>query len=325
MTGSGTKKDSVINMSTDFQQFSERVSLSCPRRAAGGESLRVLSRGFSLVELIVVMAIFAILASVAIPGMVKLGLFSRNELENTAREIHALMQTAQVYAVQRHTNAAVVYGLDNWNPDAAAGVAKPIQDSITGEMVRVLQSAALMYRIKNPLDWTSAVIFEPALGTDESLYVPVASDEGGFREFQGEMVVLLVNPGTGLPVYQSELARYTSAGNVNSGPAALGMNVIRAEWNREFDEGSQKEIIRWAWFPAHVFTSDTRLEVGGTSERFEIMVAPIPSVVAEQRFVGLPPARELFDTERAKLFGPSNLVCIPIELFRSSGRIKIVS
>jgi len=63
-------------------------------------------RGFSLVELIVVMAIMAALSLVAIPWFVKIS--QRNALKSAAREVQTTLLAARMKAVKRNQQVSVV-------------------------------------------------------------------------------------------------------------------------------------------------------------------------------------------------------------------------
>lgn len=64
------------------------------------------SRGFSLVELLIVMAIIASVALVGIPWFVKIG--QRSKLKSAAREVQTTLLAARVKAVNRNRAVSVV-------------------------------------------------------------------------------------------------------------------------------------------------------------------------------------------------------------------------
>ena len=188
------------------------------------------------------MTIFAILAAVAIPGLARLGIFSRNELPGTAQELHSLLVSANVYASTNHVSTAVTYNMDNWvdpliNTDNTAGLSAPIIDSVTTEHLRVIQAAAMMYSFKYTAAATSTVVFQPTtdISYGDEVYVPVGNSDGTFKTFPGRMTMLLQDPASTVlqPVYVNDNPRFLQSGS--SGVAALGMRAIRAEWYRKFD------------------------------------------------------------------------------------------
>ncbi len=245
--------------------------------------------GFSLVELIVVMTIFVILAAMAVAGFARLPIFSRNELNNTAQELHSLLVAANVYASAQHVNTAVVYEIDNFG-----AMTKPIVDSVTQQPLRVLQSAAMMYQLPS--------------GPNKGAYASVPTDDGNFRKFPGGMVVFLwemeprrwdgTEPVNLLMPYYSDPDAGFDASATNCAPASeaerhvqmlgrLGMNIISV-----FDENRGAGVL----MPAHVFTPSNRIDVAAVTacgaagtdsmrERYRIYVGPSPDTAPDARLV----------------------------------------
>lgn len=69
-------------------------------------SLERRSRGYSLVEMLVVVAIFALMALVTLPWFFKLT--QRNALKSSAREIQITLSAARMSAVKRNAQVSVV-------------------------------------------------------------------------------------------------------------------------------------------------------------------------------------------------------------------------
>ena len=67
--------------------------------------------GFTLVELLVVVAIIIMLASVTVPAMVRGGWLGGNPTNSAARDLFALLRASQVYATTHNVDAAVAYGI----------------------------------------------------------------------------------------------------------------------------------------------------------------------------------------------------------------------
>jgi len=119
--------------------------------------------GLTMVELVVVVAIIAIMAAVAIPSFARMGLLWRNDLQASAREIYTLLRAARIYAGTYNVETAVVY--TTYTPD--------------GSIANNLRAAALMYQ--HPTQ-----TFKDEEGNTRRLFVPVTSrDEGQLRPLPG--------------------------------------------------------------------------------------------------------------------------------------------
>jgi len=72
------------------------------------------SHGLSLVEILSVLAIIAIMASVTVPMMWRMGAFSRERRTGAARELYAMLRAAKVYAASNRVDTALAY---YYNPE----------------------------------------------------------------------------------------------------------------------------------------------------------------------------------------------------------------
>lgn len=279
------------------------------------------ARGFTLTELLVVVAIGALVTAAAIPAIANLGIFSRNELKGTARELYSLLQAARMYAASQNVNCAVVYVLDNYEtpearPTNDPGLAAPVMDPdpTVNRPVRLIVGAALMYEL-------------PASSKGfQHKYVPVPGDEGNFQTFQRGMVIPLelskrysddVADNIG-QLYSLDTPRLDPSQNL-TGVAQIGLTVVPMypEGHGANVPGALPEdpaaLNDFQYLLAHVFTPAGKLtentNLGApklSKERFTFFVTPPPDTDSSERF----------DTN-------GKIVNVPIEINKSSGRIRL--
>lgn len=218
-----------------------------------------------MIELLVVLAIVAIMTSLAIPIAARWGAFSNDELNSATRNLHSMLRAAQIHAATYRVNAGVAY------------YAQPLLDSVTNQEVLVATAYAMVYS-------------KP--GSDK--YYFVRDSDGQFRTFPTDIVLFLSHPD---PL-----------------PQNLGMtqiNLWTGETGEEVDEG-----LFWA----HVFKPTSDMVTTGGRERFVVQLGPTPTEDPEVRLVR---------PDLGVLFLPgtndTNLMGSRIELFRSTGRVKVAS
>lgn len=76
--------------------------------------------GFTLVEFIVVMGIIGLLTAISLPSLVRMGAFSQNGVDDSAREVYGTLRAARSHAANERVDTAVVYNL------------KRVEDSLWG-------------------------------------------------------------------------------------------------------------------------------------------------------------------------------------------------
>jgi len=131
--------------------------------------------GFTMTELLVVMSIIVILVAAAIPTFARLGVFSRGDMQNTARELYNLLTAARVYASTYRVNTAVAYDYADMG------------DSVTGGAARALRAAALLYE-------------HPRRDGDENKFFAPVPGRDLFRPFPGRCVIFLGDPADDAPL-----------------------------------------------------------------------------------------------------------------------------
>lgn len=309
------------------------------------------SRGFTLIEVLVVVGIIAVISAIAIPGLAKLGAFTRDEFKRTVSQVDSLLRAAEIYSTTYHVNAAVVYSMDHYSESEAAAVdttpvinpfaedpgdpanpiTQPVVDSFTGAAVRQIEAAAVMYQLPS----TS--------GGLSGLYVPIPGDLGEFQPLPPGMSIMLQNPekpdGVDPLLYETfywEGARsnYRSTATVNQ-IGSLGMNRVEVALGVPAGMDSTTYLnfannpanyLREA-FAAHVFRPSGRLslpsdfgapECGDCGrERFTLYIAPGADRPLDERLID-PESTDRFDVS-----GISNLRFRKIYVHKSTGRTSI--
>ena len=293
------------------------------------------SNGFTLVEVLVVLAIVALISAIAIPGLAHLGAFSRDEFKRTVTEVDSLLRAAQIYSTTYHVNTAVVYNMDHYSPEEARGITPdvaitdPIIDSLTGVPVRQIEAAAIMYQLPS------------TMGAIANLYVPVPNDNGEFKPMPSGMSIMLQNPekiALGLPArYEPNYLEFAWSNYrpvvTENRIGSLGMNSVNTILGIPSGLNNQELTnfllnsteITTGLFPAHVFTPAGRLSVTGNflecgdcdRERFSLFIGPSADRPLDERVVD-PESTALLDGN-----GRSNLLYRKIYLHKSTARTSV--
>ena len=290
------------------------------------------SGGFSLVELLVVMAIIAILMGISIPI---LRMFSQNDMDRGARSLYTLVRAARVYATTYNVKAAVVYELDQDPVNSA------VRDTLRGQSTRVLRGAMLLYQLPDNM------------GSYKQLYVPTVENGGEFTGFPFGYSVLLDAPPTGTQI-PPPLAQALAYGDAEIQSQSSNAGLLGMTWVQFYDAPiDQDPVVREAeynagnrvWLLGHVFDSGGRLyfptvpeppdtpmpPAAPPGQRFSILFAPSPDRPAEERTWA---TRIVDDALLADWWGgrlpnaqgdSMGMVGTPIEIYRSTGRVRMGS
>jgi prepilin-type N-terminal cleavage/methylation domain-containing protein len=298
----------------------ERKAKRCTERHGATRT----TGGFTLVELMVVLAIIVFLTALAIPGLARLGAFSRDEFRRTVQEVSALLRSAQIYSTTYNVNTAVVYSMDNWSgAELTSGVAdfgfEPVVDTVSGVVVRQFEAAAVMYQLPS------------------GAYTPIPDPIGDFTPFPQDMAIMLSNPEDIDPLFDDQFLEIYYHDEVWSNfqpePVAanfcicgMGLSTINA------DLPAASGVL----FPAHVFRSSGRMSLGNPfsdcpiapalcdRERFSIYIAPHADRSLEERLVQPEIPAYVYDADS----GPGtdwqpNLLYRELHVFKSTGRTEV--
>lgn len=317
--------------------------------------------GFTLVEILVVLAIVAVVSAIAIPGLAKMGAFSRDEFKRATQEVNSVLRSAQLYATTYNVNTAVVYSMDHYSQTEATqldtlpvadpsdedlgdpfeAIASPIIDSLTGTPVRQIEAAAIMYQLPS------------TMGANlRDKFVPIPGDLGEFRPLPQGMSIALQSPepenidtsNPSVPIYGPLYSEYgwsnyrsdatinrMGDGGMKRITAALGLPPALTGGDL-FTLATNPANYTVENFPAHVFRPSGRLdspqfgfECGSgancTRERYSLYITPAADRPLDERLVQ-PENPDLSYLDTNGVL-QSNLRYREIHIFKSTGRIAI--
>jgi prepilin-type N-terminal cleavage/methylation domain-containing protein len=306
------------------------------------EHKRRNGRGFTLVELIVVLAIVALLTALAVPGLARLGAFSDDTLGQESRQLFELLAAARVYATTYNVRTAVVYNLDTYkspqvNPNNdPLPLASFVNDTITGAPTRFITAATMMYALPDSEIKFAAAISPLFAGGTQEAFVPATGKEWQWREFDDGVALLMkedpTDPGN---VYASDAPRFDATAGC-SGVGKLGMycgvpvilDFDTADAALKAGAPAQDQAQYFARFPAHVFTPDGRVEATASDkERFTFYLGYRPDEPIERRLTNPDFPAFVFPgvDDNGDPISIPNLRVVPMEIYRSTGRVKIAS
>jgi hypothetical protein len=302
-----------------------------------------------------------VVSAIAIPGLAKMGAFSRDEFKRATQEVNSVLRAAQLYATTYNVNTAVVYSMDHYSQaeatqldtlpvtdpsdedpgDPFEPVASPIVDSLTGTPVRQIEAAAIMYQLPS------------TMGANlRDKFVPIPGDLGEFRPLPQGMSIALQSPepenidnsNPSVPIYgplYSEFgwSNYRSTATINRVgdggmkriTAALGLPPALTG-GELFTLATVPSNYTVENFPAHVFRPSGRLdspqfgfECGSGAncarERYSLYITPSADRPLDERVVQ--PENPDLSYIDTNGVEQSNLRYREIQIFKSTGRIAI--
>ncbi len=257
-------------------------------------------RGYSLIELLVVLAIISMIAGVAVPTLMKAGAFSREDQSISSRLIYDMLKGAQVYASTHRTDAALVYGVDTQT------------DSDSGSTVRVVDVIALCRRAT---DAEADLLYLAGDARRDILFVPVATKAGTFRWLRDGMCIQgdIFDQADDFSSEESDAENDFGLMPVLLTDDGAILSPRPGSHYRPDGDAVLPALPSPDMYPAHIFKPSGYVDCGSAKERYVFYVGPTPESPAADRFVDptagtlepLPPHR--------------------VELFRSTGRVKVSS
>jgi prepilin-type N-terminal cleavage/methylation domain-containing protein len=275
------------------------------------------NKGFTLVEMLVVITLIAIIASISIPVVQKIGWLSRDKLHQAAGTEIAILKAARAYAGTHNVDTAVIYNITLRH------------DSHLQKPVQVLNGTAVVRRMRREELDALAQLYPPAQRDDlirhftgsESggrlPYVPVESSGNGWREIAGGCVIgHFRHQDTGLaPLRDTVQEWHVKAGlvpvrvlDITLGEAVPEIPFLEDHNPPDSELGNPDyAVARW---PAHVFMPSGTMLIPGDKNRAVVQVLPNPEAPIEERM--------------AEYEGYRDIEVELIEIFANTGRVKAV-
>ena len=242
------------------------------------------SHGLSLVEILTVLAIIAIMASVTVPMMWRMGAFSRERRTGAARELYAMLRAAKVYAASNRVDTALAYNYLEV-PLVAEQAAVPKEfDGALGIWRRFL------YQTITVREMTTEEKNRPGISLQGDAFVPLQNRSGIFRPMEEGTCAYLVD------APQVELEN--------------GLKKIYV-----YDPDGTPLYVDLSGVPvplfAHVFKPSGRMRTDSAKQRYVLHVGLKPDANLDERFEN--PDSPTRDNE----------IRIPVELFAATGRVNV--
>jgi prepilin-type N-terminal cleavage/methylation domain-containing protein len=267
--------------------------------------------GFTLTELLVSMAIIALVVGLAIPTVNRIGGFLGNKSDQAARELFGTLRGARVHAINYRVDTAVFYVLSERADTAWQRPAYVIDAYGVARKANAAEIAAI--RAANPgISETEA----------KSAYIVVSEYDRRIQQFPKDSCILghIEDPDSVPATYVPEYPPTTPVLFAADLPAK-GMKkilVFDSDYNQimprfELDAGND------GYFPAHVFKSSGVMEpLDSPVARYIVNVGPAPDASEDERFTVAPGQDPAY---------PEGLLVAPvrIELYRTTGRVRITS
>lgn len=256
-----------------------------------------LSRlGLTLTEVIVVMAIVAMMTAVALPTLTRMGLLSHDDLVRSSREVFKLVNTTRLYASTFRVNAALVY-VEGTRQDTF------MTNASTGEPLNtpIVDGLGIAWRPRRE-DFASGPLSSIPQSQRNFTYVLVNDAAGRVREMAENTCI------------QNAIV---AAGNYVAIPGSIDIYLYDSEGNPippRSIPGSYRTAA--GTFPAHVFTpSGEMVTRDGDMARLHMDITATPDSEMESRYIDVPTTLDEEPALRRRA---------GLDLYPVSGRAKMV-
>ena len=271
-------------------------------------------RGFTLVELLVVLAIVGFIVVLSIPMVGRLGLLGGSQQELAGRELFTLLRAAKIYATTYNVETALAYSVLAGN-DSETDARVPYIDSIA--IVRRLKPNELRDRV---VELDQAALTEPMpVDAPKNWFVPLRDSEGRFKRFTGETCILN-DPGIAADFVDGITIEDSSGSAVETSfDKAMAMDYITLY---DEDTGAIIESVKGdLQFPAHVFGPSGAIVPDSDVQRIPLRVGLRPDASPDERFF-IDPETGQFEIDEN---GERRDNAVVVSLYTALGRVKMSS
>ena len=292
--------------------------------------------GFTLVELLVVLALISLVAGIAVPTIVRVASQNRNALRDTALDLQESLRASKVNAQTRRLDTALAY-LIRVEPVVGGeeGATVAFIDGVVHARVPSDEELAIAgFRDRRQFEALARQVLPAGAPNNARIFIPVPLRGAEVRAFRGVGAMydeatanfpesgansLLNNPGGVqeemgiIPIY---LLDHTTFFNTAPGfPLEDRLELLAP---RGYDDPTSPDtsFASPGAYPAHVFQPNGVMQSNSSKQRFELIVSARPTADEFEQWVDPWGEAPGFQGDRGRLH-------YRIELFAALGRVRL--